>query len=178
MKILCLLSHPRADVLLQALSGLKGADVRTADSWSSFLEAVVEEGPSMAFLGFRALLREGEEALGSAPWALHALGIPSVLAFADQDELSACEGPLDGFDGVCLLSEDSEEIARVCADAARTHAARSAVAGAMSPSYPAGVSDDVTPFDPDDPVFRKTSTATAALRVATSRRCLRATRRR
>ncbi len=155
MKILCLLSHPRADILLQALSGLEGADVRTADSWSSFMEAVVEEGPSIAFLGFRALLREGEEALASAPWALQALGIPSVLAFADQQELSACEGPLDGFDGICLLSEDSEEIARVCADAVRTRAARSALPGAMSPSHPAGVSDDVTPFDPDDPGFQE-----------------------
>lgn len=162
MKILCLLSHPRADILLQALSGLEGADVRTANSWSSFMEAVVEEGPSIAFLGFRALLRDGEEALASAPWALQALGIPSVVAFADQDELSACDGQLSGFDGICLLSEDADEIARVCADAMTAHAARTEVpaalhSGGASPALTphAAVADDVTPFDPEDAGFQE-----------------------
>ena len=157
MKILCLLSHPRADILLQALTHLEGADVRTADSWGSFMEAVVEEGPSIAFLGFRALLLAGEETLSSAPWALQALGIPSVVAFADQEELSACGFPLDAFDGVCLLSEDADEMARVCADAVRNHAVRGEVPGtppALS-SLPAGISDDVTPFDPDDVGFQE-----------------------
>ena len=157
MKILCLLSHPRADILLQALTHLDGADVRTADSWGSFMEAVVEEGPSIAFLGFRALLLAGEETLSSAPWALQALGIPSVVAFADQEELSACGFPLDAFDGVCLLSEDADEMARVCADAVRNHAVRGEVPGtppALS-SLPAGISDDVTPFDPDDVGFQE-----------------------
>lgn len=121
------------------------------------MEAVVEEGPSVAFLGFRALLREGEEAMLSAPWALQALGIPSVVAFADQDELSACDAQLDGFDGICLLSEDADEIARVCADAVRNHAARSEVAASpsLSPHLDAGGSDDVTPFDPDDVGFQE-----------------------
>ena len=162
MKILCLLSHPRADILLQALSGLEGADVRTSDSWSSFMEAVVEEGPSIAFLGFRALLLEGEETLSSAPWALQALGIPSVVAFADQEELSACDGPLDGFDGICLLSEDADEIARVCADAVSAHAARAGMPAALpiddalpAMGQPIGAADDVTPFDPGDAGFQE-----------------------
>lgn len=162
MKILCLLSHPRADILLQALSGLEGADVRTSDSWSSFMAAVIEEGPSVAFLGFRALLLAGEETMSSAPWALQALGIPSVVAFADQEELSACEGPLDGFDGICLLSEDADEIARVCADAVSAHAARADMPAAMpvdealpAMGQPVGVGDDITPFDPDDAGFQE-----------------------
>ncbi len=156
MKILCLLSHPRADILLQALTHLEGADVRTADSWASFMEAVVQERPSIAFLGFRALLRDGEEAVASAPWALQALGIPSVVAFADQEELSACEGPLDGFDGICLLSEDADEIGRVCAEAIQAHAARTEVSAAP-PAFtpPAGNADDDTPFDPEDAGFQE-----------------------
>lgn len=153
MKILCLLSHPRADILLQALARLEGADVRTADSWASFMDAVVEEQPDLVFLGFRALLREGEEAVESAPWAMQALGIPSVAAFADQDELSACERSIDGFDGVCLLSEDASDIASVCADAQGRHAARSLQGGEAGP---ASVDlDDVTPFQPDDPAFQE-----------------------
>jgi len=121
------------------------------------MAAVVEDGPSIAFLGFRALLRDGDETLASAPWALQALGIPSVVAFADQDELSACEAPLDAFDGICLLSEDSEEIARVCADALRTRAARlgQPEAADSAPSQRMDVSDDVTPFDPEDAGFQE-----------------------
>lgn len=157
MKILCLLSHPRADILLQALTHLEGADVRTASSWASFMDAVVEEQPDLVFMGFRALLHEGEEAVESAPWAMQALGIPSVAAFADEDELSACGRTLAGFDGVCLLSEDADEIARVCADAVRSHAARAEVAEPplLSPLREVGVSDDVTPFDPDDAGFQE-----------------------
>ncbi len=151
MKILCLLSHPRADILLHALARLEGADVRTADSWASFMDAVVEGQPDLVFLGFRALLREGEEAVESAPWAMQALGIPSVAAFADQDELSACERSLEGFDGVCLLSEDATDIANVCADAQGRHAARSLQGAAAGPA-PVDL-DDVTPFEPDDPAF-------------------------
>jgi hypothetical protein len=120
------------------------------------MEAVVQEGPSIAFLGFRALLRDGEEAVASAPWALQALGIPSVVAFADQEELSACEGPLDGFDGICLLSEDANEIGRVCAEAIEAHAARTEVSAAP-PAFtpPAGNADDDTPFDPEDAGFQE-----------------------
>ncbi len=162
MKILCLLSHPRADILLQALTHVDGADVRAADSWGSFMEAVVEEGPSIAFLGFRALLLAGEETLSSAPWALQALGIPSVVAFADHEELSACGFPLDAFDGLCLLSEDADEMARVCADAVRAHAVRVEVPAALpvddavpAIGQPIGAADDVTPFDPDDVGFQE-----------------------
>lgn len=159
MKILCLLSHPRADILLRALARQDGADVRTADSWVSFMEAVVEDPPGLVFLGFRALLREGEEALTSAAWAMQALGIPSVAAFADEDELAACAGSLDGFDAVCLLSEDATDIAGLCADAVAAFAARSERPAAAAPPA-ADVTgqadaDDVTPFDPDHVDFHE-----------------------